>query len=440
MPVNSKASTRFTRLRGRAALFGLMALALLAALLAAPPARAQAPGYTQVSAGYYHTCALKADSSIECWGLNAEHQSTDQPGSFLQVSAGGSHSCAIQNAGQAGRGPAYCWGTSYYGITSPPAGDFLQISAGNDYTCGVTATGNIDCWGESTYGEAHDQAGPYLEVSASTYHACGLKPDGSVHCWGWDSAGEVADRYGPYTQVSAGGHHNCAIRRDNAALECWGAGTRDTGLFPNYGQSIPPPGAFLQVSAGALFTCGIRADHTLACWGYNFYGQVKQAPAGQFKQVSAGLSGHACAISDQDEVYCWGRNDYGQARVPVTGGPAEPPLYNFQGFFAPVQADPVLNVVKAGSSVPLKFSLGGDKGLKVLAPDSPASGTLDCDTMEPADDLQPAASAGKSGLTYDPKSGTYTYVWKTEKSWTQCRYLSLQLTDGTEHRVAFQFK
>ena len=91
------------------------------------------------------------------------------------------------------------------------------------------------------------------------------------------------------------------------------------------------------MSAGALFTCGIRADHTLACWGYNFYGQVKQAPAGQFKQVSAGLSGHACAISDQDEVLLLGTERLRAGGVPVTGGPAEPSLYNFQGFFAPVR-------------------------------------------------------------------------------------------------------
>ena len=55
--------------------------------------------------------------------------------------------------------------------------------------------------------------------------------------------------------------------------------------------------------------------------------------------------------------------------MPNVGGPIDTPAYNFRGFFAPVQADPVLNVVKAGSSVPLKFSLGGDQGLKVLAPD-----------------------------------------------------------------------
>ena len=52
--------------------------------------------------------------------------------------------------------------------------------------------------------------------------------------------------------------------------------------------------------------------------------------------------------------------------------------FPFQGFFRPLAPDtgdvPVLNVVKAGSSVPLKFSLGGDQGLNVSAPGYPRPG------------------------------------------------------------------
>jgi alpha-tubulin suppressor-like RCC1 family protein len=443
MPANSQASTRSIWLRGGAALLGLIALALLAVLAVAPASHAQSPGYTQVSAGYRNSCALKA-SGIDCWGSNLSGESKDQTGFFLQVTADTEHSCAIRSGLQTPTN-VFCWGYDDNGQLSPPGIQFRQISAGQDYTCGVTANGydDIVCWGNNYYGQSKYQPGPYKQVSASTYHACGLKQDGSIHCWGADYFGERADRTGQYKDVSAGEYHTCAITGDDT-VECWGAGTKDTGFWPNYGQAMPPADKFLQVSAGALFTCGVKANHTLACWGYNFYGQVKRAPEGEFKQVSAGLGGHACAISIDDAVYCWGKNDAGQTHVPNVGGPTEPPTepsaYNFQGFFAPVQADPTLNVVKAGSSVPLKFSLGGDQGLKVLAPDSPASGTLDCKTMEPADDLQPAASAGKSGLTYDPKSDTYTYVWKTEKAWTGCRYLSLQLVDGTEARAAFQLK
>ena len=100
------------------------------------------------------------------------------------------------------------------------------------------------------------------------------------------------------------------------------------------------------------------------------------------------------------------------------GGPAN--TFDFEGFFPPVEAEPALNVVQAGSSVPLKFSLGGDKGLGVIAAGYPASASLDCATLSPSDTFEPAKPAGGGGLTYDAASGQYTWVWKTDKSWQGC--------------------
>jgi hypothetical protein len=48
-------------------------------------------------------------------------------------------------------------------------------------------------------------------------------------------------------------------------------------------------------------------------------------------------------------------------------------------------------------------------------------------------------TAGGSGLQYDPGTGTYTYVWKTSKSWAgTCQQFDLRLTDGTDHTANFQ--
>jgi hypothetical protein len=251
-----------------------------------------------------------------------------------------------------------------------------------------------------------------------------------VYCWGKDNDGDL---FGNVTQVAVGGSHNCAIGALNSDVVCWGGNL--------YGQSSPPRGAFLQITAGNLFTCGLRTDHTLACWGYNFYGQVKNTPAGQFKQVAVGTA-HACAISEDDHVYCWGRNDAGQANPPNLGGSRV--LFPFQGFYpplAPQQADPpTLNVAEAGSAVPLNFSLGGDKGLNVIAAGYPASRPLDCEQMDPRGDLEPVQSSGNSGLSYDPQNETYTYVWETDPDWAgTCRVLALKLVDGTVHLAPFQF-
>ena len=67
--------------------------------------------------------------------------------------------------------------------------------------------------------------------------------------------------------------------------------------------------------------------------------------------------------------------------------------------------------------MPLKFSLGGDKGLAVIAVVFPASTQFDCAKREPVGDPAATKAAGKSSLSYDPASGAYTYAWKTDKAW-----------------------
>jgi hypothetical protein len=412
--------------------------AICTALFLAHPAKAQTPGYTDASAGHLFTCAVTVNGDVACWGLNLMDQAPELvTGPFKQVSAGGWVGCAMRLDGT-----LTCWGDDGdlgSGNATPPGGAFSQVSVGWDHSCGLRTNKTIDCWGQYNQGFAVDPDGAYLQVSAGMQHSCAIVDDGSrnAHCWGWNDNGRAQDYPGPFTQISAGAYHNCGVRLDGT-VACWGAGTTDTGINPEYGQSIPPAGTFLQVAAGQLHTCGIRTDGTLACWGYNLYGQVGKAPAGTFKQVTSGL-GHSCALSTSDLLYCWGRNDFGQTKIPNLGGPLS--HYNFAGLFPPVEAEPVLNAVKAGSAVPLKFSLGGDQGLNVLAPGSPASALLDCATFDSSENFEPVQAAGGNGLSYDPTSGQYTYVWKTAKGWAgTCRVLSLQLADGTEHRAAFMFK
>jgi uncharacterized repeat protein (TIGR01451 family) len=114
-------------------------------------------------------------------------------------------------------------------------------------------------------------------------------------------------------------------------------------------------------------------------------------------------------------------------------------LYDFTGFFAPVDNLPTLNVVNAGRGVPVKFSLSGNKGLGIFAANSPSTISINCDGSAPQVDVQETVTAGGSSLSYSPD--TYNYVWKTESSWAgTCRQLTVKLNDGSVHTANFKFR
>jgi uncharacterized protein len=115
--------------------------------------------------------------------------------------------------------------------------------------------------------------------------------------------------------------------------------------------------------------------------------------------------------------------------------------YIFSGFFPPVENPPEFNVVRAGSSIPIKFSLNGDMGLDILAPGSPSSHEIAC-TSGSGDGSEPGDYASStSSLTYDPVADQYIYVWQTDSAWANtCRQFTLGLDDGTEHILYFRFR
>jgi hypothetical protein len=116
-------------------------------------------------------------------------------------------------------------------------------------------------------------------------------------------------------------------------------------------------------------------------------------------------------------------------------------IYNFSGFFSPVDNLPTLNTVNAGRAIPVKFSLGGDQGLDIFTAGYPKVQQIACEGDAPSDAIEETVTSGNSGLQYDATTGTYTYVWKTQKSWAgTCRQLIVKLDDGTEHVANFKFK
>lgn len=116
------------------------------------------------------------------------------------------------------------------------------------------------------------------------------------------------------------------------------------------------------------------------------------------------------------------------------------PTWTFEGFDVPVDNPPVVNVVKAGSTVPLKFGLGGARGLDIFAPGYPASTAASCGNAS-TDALEETATPGSTTLTYDAATGRYHYNWQTDRSWGgSCRTLVLRFADGSERTALFRFR
>ena len=81
-------------------------------------------GAVDVSAGRSHTCAVLADETAFCWGLNQDGQLGD------------------------GTRTAYFIPRKVFGMTSA-----VSISAGYSHTCAVLSAGHAVCWGRNSDGQ-----------------------------------------------------------------------------------------------------------------------------------------------------------------------------------------------------------------------------------------------------------------------------------------------
>jgi hypothetical protein len=157
----------------------------------------------------------------------------------------------------------------------------------------------------------------------------------------------------------------------------------------------------------------------------------------------SGIASQSCGTVDTSTagnktVACTATDNAGNT---ATANASYQVIYNFTGFFSPVDNLPVLNTVKAGQAIPVKFSLGGDQGLGIFAEGYPKVQQIACEGGAPSDAIEETVTSGNSGLQYDPATQIYTYVWKTQKSWAgSCRQLIVKLADGTEDVANFKFK
>lgn len=282
------------------------------------------PDVIKVAPGAAHTCALKPDGTVQCWGDNS--------------------------AGQLGTGIT----TESMHPTEQDVGilDAVAIASGQRHTCVVHATGHVSCWGDNRNGQlGRDQPSmapsPHavpnvsdaVDVAAGDAFTCIIQYLGSVVCWGDGSAGQIgngskAQRVPPttvsslsnVTALAAGQSHACAVSQGQ--VFCWG-GDASHQLGEDGADSLTPqPVPFItdatSVAATSRSTCALLQNGSVSCWGANDTGQLgtgvasvtpSETPAAvdgvDALEIAAGAE-HVCALTRNHQISCWGRGDEGQ--------------------------------------------------------------------------------------------------------------------------------
>lgn len=298
-------------------------------------------GVTAITSGWYHTCALMADSTVRCWGDNAYGE--------LGNGTNNQSNVPVTVLGQGGTGVLS-------GVKS--------ISAGYYQTCALLANQTVLCWGDNGYGELGSGTGnttvpvPVTGLSGATavdadwLHTCALT-NGTAQCWGYNYYGELGNGTpSGVTALAAGYRHTCVLLA-NTSLQCWGwNGYGELGNGSNIDSSSPvvvsgTGGAGMlsgvaAITAGWLHTCALMSNTTVQCWGNNDYGELgNQAGSTNVPIVVTGSNGtgvlsgvtaisaeylHTCVLMADTTVKCFGAGGWGElgngannnSNVPVT--------------------------------------------------------------------------------------------------------------------------
>jgi alpha-tubulin suppressor-like RCC1 family protein len=257
---------------------------------------------TQVALGAQHSCALIADGTARCWGLNDHGQLGDGTTStrILPVVVKSSASKNLSGITQLGPdgignmcallvdGTARCWGDNGFGQLGDgtttnrlfpvpvknAAGngsltDITRLAAAGQYTCARVVDGSVRCWGANDIGELGDGTTTHrklpvvvkgiggagtltgvVQLAGGDDITCAVLVGGGSRCWGDNNFGElgIGTAVGPQNCTGTPCSTTPVVVKNTAGTGSLGGGT----FF----------------ASGNDYACVRLVNGTANCWGH----------------------------------------------------------------------------------------------------------------------------------------------------------------------------
>ncbi len=185
--------------------------------------------YLHVALGQGHVNAITMEGVLVGWGRNPMGEAgigleepqtrapltVDDSAEWVSVGAAQHHSCAVRADGS-----LWCWGTSPFGELGGEVADAIElvraplqtgaeldwaaVAVGWFHTCAIKQDDSLYCWGRAIEGQLGQGGGdPIPKPTAIApeqrwqlpvlggFHTCALDGSGDLYCWGQNSGGQL---------------------------------------------------------------------------------------------------------------------------------------------------------------------------------------------------------------------------------------------------------